>query len=322
MKIVVIGGTEFIGRRIVEALSGRGHQLMVVHRGRTEPDGLPAAEHVHVDRAQFGTVAARLRDLGPDAVIDTCALTRADTQAVLPHLSDVPTIVLSSMDVYRAFELLVGGGVEPQPVPIDEEAPVREGRYPYRGKGYDVDEDYEKLDVEPLYLERGGCVLRLGMIYGPRDPQRREEFILRRVRAGRDRMPVGPSSTVFTRSHVDDVASAVLAALDRPDAAAGQIFNIAERGSYSMDGWMRHILAAADSKAELVRVDEAKLPADMGMTKANVQHLIVSSAKARSLLGWEPMDAVAGYAASVHWHLAHPPTDPSEDFRADEEALV
>lgn len=322
MRIALIGGTEFIGRRIVEMLVAREDEVLIVHRGETEPEDMPEVTHVHSQRTQFAAVADQVREFHPDAVVDTIALTRVDTLAVVPHLPDAPTVVLSSMDVYRSFELLVNGEVEPQPVPIEETAPLRARRYPYRGKGYPVDEDYEKLDVEPLYLERGGCVLRLGMVYGPRDPQTREEFILRRVRAGRDRIPVGASSTVFTRVHVDDVASAVLAVLDRFGAASGQIFNIAEHGSYSMDGWMRLILAAAGSSAELVRVPESVLPDDMGMTRSNPQHLIASSGKAMRLLGWFPMSLPIGVKSSVEWHLAHCPASSSADFSADDLALA
>ena len=114
-------------------------------------------------------------------------MTQADADFVLPHLPDVPVILLSSMDVYRAYELLLAdeGG---QPVPITEDADLRRGRYPLRGPMEGRD-DYDKLHVEPAYLARGGTVLRLAVIYGERDPQRREEFILRRVRAGRKRIP-------------------------------------------------------------------------------------------------------------------------------------
>jgi hypothetical protein len=212
MRLLVLGGTRFIGDRIVRAAQRRGDEVTIVHRGLTEPADDPAGDapgghgtHVHVDRADFAAISARVRALRPDAVIDTCALTRADADSVLPHLPDVPVILLSSTDVYRAYELLLAdeGG---QPVPITEDADVRRGRYPLRGRieGHD---DYDKLDVEPAYLARGGTVLRLGAIYGERDPQRREEFILRRVRAGRKRIPVGAGTWLWTRGYVADVAS-------------------------------------------------------------------------------------------------------------------
>ena len=96
------------------------------------------------------------------------------------------------MDVYRAFASALLGG-ESDPVPLDETAPVREQRYPYRGRieGYD---DYDKLDVEAAYLARAATVCRLPMVYGERDYQRREEKLLRRVRAGRPRVPVGAAN--------------------------------------------------------------------------------------------------------------------------------
>src|SRR6266508_4085945 len=90
MRVAVIGGTQFIGRRVVEHLVERG-----------------------------------------DAVVDTMALTRDDVTAVLPHLPDVPVVVLSSMDVYRIFGALLDDDRTPMAVPVDEDGPLRVGRYPY-----------------------------------------------------------------------------------------------------------------------------------------------------------------------------------------------
>ena len=78
-------------------------------------------------------------------------------------------------------------------MPIDESSPVRSERYPYRGKIPGL-EGYEKLDVEEVYLPCGATICRLPMVYGEYDYQRREEFILRRVRAGRKQIPVGAAN--------------------------------------------------------------------------------------------------------------------------------
>jgi nucleoside-diphosphate-sugar epimerase len=109
---------------------------------------------------------------------------------------------------------------------------------------------YDKLDVEPLYLQRGAIVLRLGMVYGEGDVQQREEFILRRIRAGRRRIPIGESTWHWTRIYVDDVARAVLVALDTPEAT-GEVFNV-ESTTPTMREWIGQILAVADHDAELV----------------------------------------------------------------------
>jgi nucleoside-diphosphate-sugar epimerase len=319
MRVVILGGTQFIGRRITEDLVARGDDVTVVHRGASEPPDWVGCRHLHADRKDFAGLSGQVRALRPDAVIDTCAGTAADAAAVLPYLPDARLVVLSSMDVYRAFALL-NAGQEGEPLPITEESAVRPEKYPYRGKLPGQD-DYEKLDVEPEYLARGGAVLRLAMIYGEHDGQRREEFILRRVRAGRPRIPVGPGSWLWTRCYVGDVAGAVLAAIGSA-AAAGQVFNIGEPGSRGMLGWARQILAAAGHDAELVAVPGDVLPADMWPTAGHLQHLLVDSGKARRLLDWQPAPAQHGLAASVRWHLANPPDDASADFADDDKALA
>jgi nucleoside-diphosphate-sugar epimerase len=360
MRLLLLGGTRFIGDRIVREALGRGDEVIVVHRGVTEPDDVPgsgALTHLHVDRAHFAEISGQVRALRPDAVIDTRALTRADADAVLPHLPDVPLVLLSSMDVYRAYELLladrtdqpgrsVGVGREVgrgrlagetrsgkpgrsvgvgwsgkhcQPVPVAEDGELRRGRYPLRGM-IDGRDDYEKLDVEPGYLARGGTVLRLAAIYGERDPQRREEFILRRVRAGRTRIPVGAGTFLWTRGYVGDVASAVLAVLDSPAAAAGEIFNVGDLATDTMRDYARRILAAAGHEAELVTVPDSVVPADLDITRATAQHLLCDCGKLARALGWRPGDAGDSIIRSVRWHLANPPT-AAADFADDDQAL-
>ncbi len=187
MRVLVIGGTKFIGRRIVEDLVARGDEVLVVHRGETEPADLVACRHLHLARADFASTAGEIRAFAPDAIIDTLAMARTDADAVLPHLPDAQLVLLSSVDVYEAFWLVLNER-EGEPVPLNETSRLRDVRYPYTILGKRND-GYDKLDVEPSYLDRGATVLRLAMIYGEHDPARREEFILRRVRAGRTRIP-------------------------------------------------------------------------------------------------------------------------------------
>lgn len=297
---------------------------MVVHRGVTEPDenswdgAHGELRHIHTDRAGFADVADDVRAARPDAVIDTIALTGTDAEAVLPHLPDVPLVLLSSMDVYRAYELVLAdkGG---QPVPITEDSEVRRGRYPLRHIAEKY-ADYDKLDVEPGYLARG-TVLRLGAIYGERDGQRREEFILRRVRAGRTRIPVGAGTWLWTRGYVGDVASAVLAVLDNPSATAGEIFNVGDLATDTVRDYAERILAAAGHDAELVIVPDELVPDDLETTKATAQHFLCDCGKLSRTVGWMPGDAAVSIDRSVKWHLAHPPEAADADFSADDRAL-
>lgn len=321
MRVLILGGTRFIGRRIALELLARGDDVLVVHRGQTEPAELSGGEHVHTARSALAEVAARLRGWRPDAVVDTRAMTAADASAVLPHLPDVHLVLLSSIDVYRAYELLLAGqGGEP--VPLTESSPVRSGRYPLRDLLPGLGEHYDKLDVEPRYLSRGGTALRLSMIYGEHDGQRREEFVLRRVRAGRRQIPFGAGTSLDTRCYVGDVAAAVLAALDRPGVAAGEVFNVGDLTTGTVRDYALAIVAAAGSEAALVTVPEDLVPSDLEDTRSIAQHFLVDSRKAAAMLGWQPSDPAETIPVSVRWHLAHPPAEADNDFAADDRALA
>jgi nucleoside-diphosphate-sugar epimerase len=165
-------------------------------------------------------------------------------------------------------------------------------------------------------------VLRLSLIYGEHDGQRREEFVLRRVRAGRPRIPFGAGTSLDTRCYVGDVATAVLAALDRPGVASGEVFNVGDLTTGTVRDWALAILAAAGSDASLVTVPEDLVPADLEDTRSIAQHFLVDSRKAATVLGWRPSDSAETIALSVRWHLENPPAGVDEDFSADDRALA
>jgi UDP-glucose 4-epimerase len=320
LRIAVVGGTRFIGRAAVEELAAAGHELLIVHRGATEPEGMPEAQHLHADRAELPDHKAELAAFRPDAALDCRALTRADAENVVAALpAATRLVVVSSMDVYRAFGA-VNLGTETDPVPIDEDSPVRSERYPYRHLVPDR-YDYDKLDVEDVYLPRGATSLRLPMVYGERDYQRREEYILRRVRAGRTRIPVGAGKWLACRGYVRDLARGIRLTLES-DVARGEALNLCEDRTYSMGLWSRMILDAADSNAELVRVADDVLPPDLEETGSPSQHVLATARRAKSLLGWSTTDPSECLRASVAWHLANPPEQPDPDFSPDDRALA
>lgn len=320
MRVAVLGGTRFIGRAIVEELASAGHDLLVAHRGELEPEGLPDAMHLHCDRTDLPAHRDELAEFRADAMVDCRALTRADAETALSALpGDLRRVVISSIDVYRAFGAL-NEGRETDPVPLDEESPVRAERYPYRGKMPGM-EDYDKLDVEETYLPHGATVLRLPMVYGEHDYRRREEFILRRVRGGRKRIPFGAGQWLACRGYVRDIAVAARLALEQP-RAAGHVLNVCDEQTCSMRMWAGKILDAAGSDAELVTVPDGVLPEDLVETGTMAQHILTSAARARSLLGWKSSDPEQSLRTTVAWHLAHPPDGAGADFAADDRALA
>ncbi|HYD10242.1 MAG TPA: NAD-dependent epimerase/dehydratase family protein [Acidimicrobiales bacterium] len=302
MRIAVLGGTVFVGRAVVEVLVAAGHDVTVVHRGEHEPDpasGYPDVEHVHADRSA-------LPPLRCDAVVDCYAMTGDDVRTVLAALPDVPLVMLSSCDVYPTLFALLRSDVTCD-VPIDEDTPLRTFHYPYRGRIAGMD-DYDKLDCEPQYLARGGVVLRLPPVIGPFDPQRREDFVLARVRAGLEQMEIGSGNLAYSRLLAHDIGTAVDAVL-RSDVA-GEVFVLADHPSGTVRQVAEEIIAAAGSTMALVTVtDESTLPDDLLFTKTHRQHLLFSPAKAMRMLDWRPTPWRDAVRQSVEWHLQHPPPE-------------
>jgi nucleoside-diphosphate-sugar epimerase len=324
MRTLVLGGTNFIGRAVVEALIAAGHDPLICHRGEHEPTegAVAAVPHVHADRAALASARAEIDAFGPQAVIDCLAMTKASIESVMAALPDpdLRWVVLSSMDVYRAFAGIQHGTVT-DAVPISETSPTREDTHPYP----DAMPDYSKLEVEEVVVGRGGVALRLPMVYGPFDYQRREEPILRRVRAGRTRIPVGAMNATLPMGYVHDIARGIVAATTA-DGVTGEIVHLAEEQVRSTALWVRQILAAAGSEAELVTVPDESLPEDLGLLGTIAQPFVADTSKARRLLGYTDTPWEEAIAASVAWHLAHPPAVPEGQeepgFTSDDAALT
>ena len=181
MRVLVIGGTRFIGRHAVSKLAAEGCDVAVFHRGETEPPDLPPVGHIHGDRSDIASSLAELEAFGPDVVLDMVPMTARDADAVAETLGDLAgrVVAISSQDVYRAYDVVRRKDPgPPQPIPLTEDSELRSLRYPYRD---DVPADhpladYDKILVEERYRAVHGMpatILRLPAVYGPHDAQHR-----------------------------------------------------------------------------------------------------------------------------------------------------
>jgi len=313
MRVIVLGGTRFVGRAITEALAAAGHSVLIVHRGISEPSGLARVQHLHAERSTWSAHRAALSAFEADAAVDVSAGNAAGAQAALSALPrGIRLVALSSVDVYRAFESL-RNGTQGDSVPLTEESPLRVTRH--------LDgPEWENLEVEEAYLSAGATILRLGAVYGEHDYQHRFEPVLRRVRAGRCQMPVGAGNFLFSRVYAGDVARAVLAAL-ASGLGSGQCLNIVEAQTAPMRLFYEQVISAAGASLELVRVPDEALPSDVRDTAALGQHLLASPARASTILGWRDTTSRQVLRQAVTWHLAHPPSEPDADF-ADDDAVL
>jgi nucleoside-diphosphate-sugar epimerase len=314
MRVIVLGGTRFVGRAIAEALAAAGHAVLVAHRGINEPADLRDVQHLHADRGEWLRRAAEFAAFGADAAVDVSAANGPDAAAALAALPPgIALVALSSVDVYRAYEAL-HRDLQTDPLPLTELSPLRMTRHIDGRK-------WENLDVEQAYLGARATILRLGVVFGEHDYQHRFEPVLRRVRAGRSQLPIGGGGFLWSRVYAGEVARAVLAALES-GRGAGQCLNIVEDQTAPMRLFYEQVIAAAGADLDLVRVPDEALPPDLEITGTPSQHLLVSPAKARDVLGWHATADPEVLRRAVAWHLSNPPRDADANFAADDAALA
>ncbi|HEY2906528.1 MAG TPA: NAD-dependent epimerase/dehydratase family protein [Vicinamibacterales bacterium] len=228
MRILVVGGTKFIGPHVVHQLAASGHAVTVYHRGRTEADLPSGVRHVHDAAASMPVLAFPdevLRPV-PDVVIHMVPLGERDARAAVDVFGGRARrlVAVSSGDVYRAYGRFTG--LEPGPVepgPLHETSPLRTVLYPYRKDAKSADDwlySYEKIWVERVVLGDAsveGVVLRLPKVYGPGG---NADFAT--VRGFRHQ-----PQWRWTHGYVENVAAAIVLAAVH-ESPASRVYNVGE----------------------------------------------------------------------------------------------
>src|SRR5919205_2077986 len=133
MRLLIIGGTGFIGRHLVPRLLAAGHEVAVVRRSEEGPLP-PGVRPIRADRRELPRHAAALRAFAPDVVIDLVLSSgRQATDLVASFAGYAQRVVgITSADVYRATAVLHGfdtGALEP--LPLTEHSPLRRAAQTY-----------------------------------------------------------------------------------------------------------------------------------------------------------------------------------------------
>lgn len=346
MRILIIGGTNFIGPYVVRRLAEQGHELTLFHRGPLGADApkgrfARGAEHpdlpegvaqIFGDRERLAEYADALRAVSPEVVLDMIPENDDNARAVQGVFRGVArgVVAISSQDVYRAYgRLLRAEPGPPDPAPLAEDAPLREKMYVLAGR-YEGAERYEKILAERVYLGDAalpGTVLRLPAVYGPGDHQHRVFEYLKRMDDGRKVIVLEESVAGWrwTRGYVENVADAVeLAVAD--DRAEGRTYNVGEPDTLTQAEWVRAIGVAADWHGEVVVMPAERLPETMRFDGDATQSFWTDSSRIRRELGYaERIPRDEGLRRAVAWERAHPPAtfDAAQyDYTAEDAALA
>jgi len=310
MNIIIIGGTRFTGPFVVKSLYEAGHEITIFHRGKNKmelPDGV---REILGDRKDIASYKKDFKKFSPEVILDMIALTEEDALGVMTTFKDIARRVtsISSQDVYLAFGIF--NEFEDAPVealPITEDSPLRRNLYPYRGDISGMD-NYDKILVEKTFMNEPdlpGTILRLPMVYGPGDRQRRLYEFLKKMDDNNDSIPLGKNIATWrwTRGYVENMAYAITLAVT-DERAAGRIYNVGDEKTLSMIEWVRKIGEAAQWKGEVL-IEEKEKPVDEGNYE---QDIIVDTGRIRRELGYkEIVSFEEGLRRTVAWEMANPP---------------
>lgn len=245
MRLLMLGGTEFAGRAVVEAALARGWDVTVFHRGRHEPPA--GVRQLRGDRTADNGLAA-LAGSGEewDAVIDTwSAAPRAvrDTARLLTGRAG-RYVYVSSCSVYAW----------PPAADHDESAPLVEGASPdAEATEYARDKLGAELAVLDAFGSERSVLARAGLILGPYENIGRLPWWLTRIARGGPVLAPGPRELPLQYIDVRDLAEWTLGAVER--ALSGPYNLVGPQGHTTMGNLLEACVKTTGSAAELRWLD-------------------------------------------------------------------
>jgi nucleoside-diphosphate-sugar epimerase len=203
MRLLLLGGTEFVGRAVAEAALAHGWDVTVFHRGRHAP--VAGVRSLHGDRTAPDGLTA-LAEGGPwDLVVDTWS--------AAPHaVRDTARLLRDRVDRY-AYVSSCSVYAWPQPAGYTEAAPVVEGASPHADQAdYARDKRGGELAVLDAFGPDRSLLVRAGLILGPYENIGRLPWWLGRIARGGPVLAPGPRDLPLQYVDVRDLAEWVLEA--------------------------------------------------------------------------------------------------------------
>ncbi len=275
MRILAVGGTRFVGRHVVDTALARGHDVTVLHRGRTGADLFPPAEHLIADRdGDLSALAGR----SFDATVDFCAYVPGQVDSLADALDGRGGrhLFVSTVSVYA-----------PPPGPgITESAPL------FEPAGADVsevtDETYGPLKVacEQAAARRypdGLLVIRPTYVVGPYDYTWRFPYWVQRIAAGGRVVCPGPADAPMQVIDARDQATFMVDLLER--SAAGTFHTVSPPPPFGFGDLLEAVAGRVAPPGTTLEWPDEQLLLHSGLPES-----------ALPLWGWDEPDGWAGAA--------------------------
>jgi nucleoside-diphosphate-sugar epimerase len=211
-RILILGGTGFLGPQLVEAARARGHTVTLFNRGKTRPHLFPDVEKLHGDRdPKNGEGLKALEGRTWDAVVDTSGyvprVVRASAELLAPNVGHY--VFISTISVYKEL---------PRPG-MDEDstlATVEDSTNENVRENYGALKALCEKAVEAAFPGRTTNI-RPGLIVGPDDPTQRFTYWPVRVARGGEVLAPGSGSDPAQFIDVRDLAEWTILTLENRD---------------------------------------------------------------------------------------------------------
>ncbi|NHC36614.1 NAD-dependent epimerase/dehydratase family protein [Scytonema millei] len=321
MKILALGGTNFIGPPVVRQLSAMGHEVAVFHRGKTAAELPEGIQHLLGDRSELTQMKSEFERLSPQVVVDMFPYTEADAIALMNVFQNIAerVVAISSMDVYRAYAVFLQIESTPvESVPLTENSALRQQLHLFREmaeRPLNAPADYEKILVERVvmnYPDLPGTIVRLPMVYGTQDPLNRLFPYLKRMDENRPAIVLPESLAQWRGSYgyVENVAHAIALAATN-EHAKGRIYHVADTELTEAERLSR-VGRVAGWQGKIVTVATESLPTDWNLPYNTAQHWFVDTTRIRQELGYsEIVSLEQALKTTIDWQRSHPPTEIS-----------
>ena len=325
-RVLIIGGSRFIGRRIADRLLDRRDYVTVLNRGSKPMEGVA---QIVGDRNEAGVVDKAVQEVRPDIVIDMLLMNEEQAQVSLDACAlRCPLLAISSCDVYRNFGGVLGRDtVDPDPTPLKEDSPLRDSRYPYRTEDKEVDgfrHEYDKILVEKLIMNDSrvpASVLRLPMVYGPEDFQHRFFDYAKRMSDGRPYILIPQSMAEWTacRGYIDSMADAAIAVADLLPKTR-EIFHACDQPALSEVNFVREIAKVMQWPGEVRVVADEEFWEDRRPNNNFNYNISLDTSKLEAVSNWKPVREFGEvFKATCDWELANPREGWTDDYELEDE---
>ncbi|MBE9190553.1 NAD-dependent epimerase/dehydratase family protein [Gloeocapsopsis crepidinum LEGE 06123] len=338
MKTFIIGGTNFIGPSVVDQLHHMGHEVTVFHRGKTVAELPRGVKEIKGDRTQLPEMKSELQCLSPDVVLDMILYTEQDALSTMKAFQGIAqrVVAISSIDVYRAYNVLLGKESEIVPVPLTEDSPLRQQLYPFQDmpqRALNAPADYDKILVERVVMSNPnlpGTVIRLPMVYGPKDPLHRLFPYLKRMDENRPAilLPENFAQWRGCYGYVENVAQAIALAVTNSQAT-GCIYHVADLQIPEIER-LSYFGKAAGWQGQVISVPKHYLPADWNLPFNTEQEWFVDTTRIRQELGYsEVVSQEEALKQTINWERSNPPPEMPQwtglelfDYATEDEILT